>query len=83
MSETLRMISDLILELEQIRYEHGDLPVLVDGYEDDYDEAKRPVVTRVHDKGAAEKAEEWWNGRYVDERYVLGRPVAPAVVIPR
>lgn len=76
-------ISEMIDHLTKIRDEHGDLLVLVSGYEGDYDQARVPIVKDVHDNGAAQKAEAWWWGRFSADETALGQTVAPAVVIPR
>lgn len=81
----MKTISDLILELEQVRYEHGDLPVLVDGYEMDLDEACSPRVVETVDQGEDYKEENWWAGRYDSEPDISDAegPRFKAVVIPR
>ena len=78
----MKTISDLILELEQVRYEQGDIPVLVDGYEDDYDEPGRLFVKMVADLG--ENGHSWWNGRYQGAEFADHElPAFNALVIPR
>lgn len=84
----MKTITDLIQELEQIRYEHGDLPVLVDGYEDDFDAPNSTFTTQVVDRGEDHKSHTWWNGRYEDAEFADAEPgevLRPfkAVVIPR
>src|SRR5699024_1757669 len=80
----MKTISDLILELEQVRYEQGDIPVLVDGYEDDYDAPGSMFVLMVADMGKDEKAHSWWNGRYQSAEFVDQElPIFNALVIPR
>ena len=81
----MKTISVLILELEQVRYEHGDLPVLVDGYEMDLDAACSPRVVETVDQGAEYREENWWAGRYDGEPDISDAegPRFKAVVIPR
>lgn len=68
-------ISDVIAELEGILEENGDLPVLVSGYEGDYDEPDSIKIVEVADKGEAEKEETWWYGQYEDSE--TARPELP------
>lgn len=82
----MKTITDLIQELEQIRYEHGDLPVLVDGYEINYDAACAPKVVETADHGADHKLDAWWAGRYIEDPDInddYDRPRFKAVVVPR
>ena len=60
----MKTISELITELEATKGKYGDLPVLVCGYEEDYDAVTDSRVVRVADKGADEKKRCWWSGRY-------------------
>ena len=78
----MKTISELILELEQVKCEQGDIPVLVDGYEDDYDEPGRMFVLMVADLG--EFRGSWWNGRYQSAEFADHElPIFNALVIPR
>ena len=79
----MKTISDLILELEQVKYEQGDIPILVDGYEDDYDEPGSLFVKMVADLG--ENGHSWWNGRYQIAHGLADHelPAFKALVIPR
>ena len=78
----MKTISDLILELEQVRHEQGDIPILVDGYEDDYDEPGNLFVKMVADLG--ENRNSWWNGRYKGAEFTdHALPAFNALVIPR
>ena len=81
----MKTITDLIQELEFIRVGHGDLPVLVDGYEMDYDAACKPKVVKTVDHGAEYKEDHWWAGRYDADPDIsdVEGPRFNAVVIPR
>lgn len=71
----MKTVSQLITELEAIKDKHGDLPVLVYGYEDDYDAATDTKIVRVADKGDHEKELHWWSGRY--ETFETADPALP------
>ena len=58
-------ITDLIEKLTELRAEHGDLLVLVDGYEEDMDAARSPRPVDVFDKGEDVKKCEWWSGQII------------------
>ena len=78
----MKTVSQLITELEMVKETLGDLPVLVYGYEDDYDAATGTKIVRVGDKGKREKRRCWWSGRYVDiETADRALPWFDAVVI--
>ena len=62
----MKTVSQLITELEMVKETLGDLPVLVYGYEEDYDAATGTKIVRVADKGDHEKEVHWWSGRYED-----------------
>ena len=62
----MKTVSQLITELEVVKETLGDLPVLVYGYEEDYDAATGTKIVRVADKGEYEKKVRWWSGRYED-----------------
>lgn len=79
-------ITSLIDQLVTIRAGHGDLPVLVSGYEEGLDEPAPIEVVSVFDRGEAEKHARWWNGRFSFDRDRYDEDTAPAfdaVVIPR
>lgn len=83
---TLLTITSLIDQLVTIRAGHGDLPVLVSGYEEGLDKPSVLEVVSVFDRGAAEKEDRWWNGRFALDRDRYDEETAPAfdaVVIPR
>ena len=63
----MKTISQLITELEIVKETLGDLPVLVRGYEDDYDAMTNSRIVRVADKGEREKELHWWSGRYYED----------------
>lgn len=78
----MKTISQLIAELEAIKGKHGDLPVLVYGYEEDYDAVVGNKFIRVADKGELEKKRYGWSGRYEDiETADPALPEFDAVVI--
>lgn len=81
----MKTITDLIRDLEFIKVGHGDLPVLVDGYEMDFDAACAPRVVKTVDQGADYKNDNWWAGRYDGEPDISDAegPRFNAVVIPR
>ena len=60
----MKTISQLITELEAIKGKYGDLPILVYGYEEDYDAITNSKIVRVADKGECKKELHWWSGRY-------------------
>ncbi|MBD8019370.1 hypothetical protein [Brevibacterium gallinarum] len=62
----MKTVSKLITELEAVLASAGDVPVLVYGYEEDYDAATGTKIVRVADKGEREKELHWWSGRYED-----------------
>lgn len=78
-------ITDLIEKLTELRAEHGDLLVLVDGYEDDMDAVRPPRPLDVFDKGEDVKKCQWWSGRYgeADGCDHEGEPTFTAAVISR
>ena len=78
----MKTVSQLVTELEIVKATLGDLPVLVYGYEEDYDAITNSKIVRVADKGEREKEHRWWNGRYED--FETADPALPrfdAVVI--
>ena len=80
----MKTVSQLITELEVVKETLGDLPVLVYGYEEDYDAITNSKIVRVADKGADKKELHWWSGRYEDIK--TADPALPqfdAVVIER
>lgn len=80
----MKTISQLITELEAIKDKRGNLPVLVYGYEEDYDAITNSKIVQVADKGADEKERCWWSGRYEDiETADPALPQFDAVVIER
>lgn len=61
-------LDELIEALTRLRdQEGGDTPVLVDGYEDGYDNIARIETLDVYDRRAEGDLEEWWDGRYEDD----------------
>lgn len=62
-----RTISDVIAELEAIKEEHGDLPVVVDGYEGGLSDPSGFNVTQLVDRA---EACPMFEGRYQSVDYV-------------
>jgi hypothetical protein len=58
-----------------------DMPVLVDGYEGGYDEAKTPRVAKVHHRGG--DPSEWFLGSYDDHEEGDDEDGFDAVIIGR
>lgn len=61
-------LDELIEKLKELRYEEGgDTRVLVDGYEDGFDNIARIETLDVYDRRAEGDVEDWWVGRYDDD----------------
>lgn len=77
-------ISELITELEALKSRHGDIRVLVSGYEDGYDTPGALEVLTVADRGEWYKHKHDWSGRF-DEMPAYWSTDDPelVVVIPR
>lgn len=77
-------INRVIEALKAIRATHGNIPVLVSGYEMDYDEPSGIGLMTVADRGQDAEEEEPWNGRYEPAEYAdPNLPRFRAAVIPR
>lgn len=75
-------ISELITKLEELKAEHGDIPVMVDGYEDGFNSPSAIGVVDV----AKNDSEYSWNGAYSEAKWVVlpvPTDVFPVVVLSR
>lgn len=70
-------LSELVAQLEALKAKHGDIAVMVDGYEDGFDYPGGIAVIKV-----AAQESGWWSGDY-DEARDSRDSAFPAVVIHR